>query len=81
MDIPWAIENVIHSVKFLASNLPCLSFTWVPREANEAAHSLAKWCLLYSVCGSFSFCSSPPCFANVIREEAGCFIVLYLSLL
>ena len=42
MDIPWTIENVIQSLKYLASQFPLLSFRWVPREANEAAHSLAK---------------------------------------
>ena len=77
MDIPWAIENAIQSVKFLASNLPYLSFGWVPREANGAAHSLAKWSLLYSVYGYFDFCNNPSCFVKVIREEAGCFVVLW----
>ncbi|XP_075663409.1 uncharacterized protein LOC142632997 [Castanea sativa] len=59
MDTPWTIENIIHSVKSLASNLPFLSFRWVPREANEATHSLAKWSLLYSMYGSFDFGNSP----------------------
>ncbi|KAK9992588.1 hypothetical protein SO802_027573 [Lithocarpus litseifolius] len=64
MEILWTIENVIQSVKFLASNLPFLSFRWVPREANEAAHSLAKWCLMYSMFGSFDFCNNPSCFVK-----------------
>ena len=37
------------SLKYLASQFPFLSFRWVPREANEASHSLAKWSLMYSV--------------------------------
>ena len=40
MDIPWTIENVIQSLKYLATQFPFLSFRWVPRD--EAAHSLAK---------------------------------------
>ena len=76
MDIPWAIENVIQSLKYLASKFPFLSFRWFPREANEAAHTLAKWSLMYSLYGSFDFGNNPSCIVKVIRKEAGCLVGL-----
>ena len=53
-----------------------LSFNWVVREANEAAHFFAKWCLLCKFFGSFDLGNSPSCFVDVIRREAGCLVVL-----
>ena len=46
------------------------SVSWVNREANRVAHSLARWSMLNSVFGSFDLGNSPSAFANVILEEA-----------
>ena len=76
MDIQWAIENVIQSLKYLAFKFPFLPFRWFPREANEAAHTLAKWSLMYSLYGSFDFGNNPSYIVKVIRKEAGCLVGL-----
>ena len=40
------------------------------REANVAAHVLAKWSLSNNYLGSFDVGLGPPCFVSVIRAEA-----------
>ena len=40
------------------------------REANVAAHVLAKWSLSNNYFGSFDVGLGPPCFVSVIRAEA-----------
>ena len=40
------------------------------REANVAAHVLAKWSLSNSYFGSFDVGLGPSCFVSIIRDEA-----------
>ena len=44
-EIPWRIRNIIHEIKVASDFLPNPSFKWVAREANMAAHTLARWSL------------------------------------
>ena len=46
--IPWRILNFVDSVKNVISDYGHLFFNWVHREANQAAHVLAKWSLSQS---------------------------------
>ena len=40
------------------------------RDANVAAHALAKWSLSNSYFGSFDVGLGPSCFVSVVRAEA-----------
>ena len=57
-------------MRLLLGSFANSSVSWVNREANRAAHSLARWSMLNSVFGSFDLGNSPSAFANVILEEA-----------
>ena len=50
---PWRLTNFVESARQAAESGVGVSFTWVYREANNAAHVLAKWSLNNSVYGSF----------------------------
>ena len=69
-----ALENCFnlswHAVSSSIFFFPNVSISWVPRLANMAAHSLAKWSLTCNFFGSFDWGSCPPYFASVVREEA-----------
>ena len=45
------------------------SFSWVNREANREAHSLARWSILNYFFGYFVLGNSPFAFVNVILKE------------
>ena len=47
----------------------CIQFSWIPRSANSAAHSLASWALLNKISGSFVIGSAPQIFTDVILAE------------
>ena len=57
---PWRIKNVIQEIFALTGVVPQSSFCWVPREANGAANSLAKWSLKNRFVNSFNLCNCPP---------------------
>lgn len=42
-DVPWRIKTICSNVLALKLNFSNCSFSWVAREANVAAHVLAKW--------------------------------------
>ena len=50
---PWRLTNFVESARQAAESGVGMSFNWVYREANNAAHVLAKWSLNNSVYGSF----------------------------
>ena len=54
----------------MAESIPNPSFCWSPRDGNRTVHSLAKWCLRSKATGYFDLCNCPPCFVNLIMEEA-----------
>ena len=60
----------------MAKSIPSSSFCWSPRDVNRAAHSSAKWCLRSKVTSYFDLYHCPPCFVNVIKEEAGSVVVV-----
>ncbi|XP_030963966.1 uncharacterized protein LOC115985138 [Quercus lobata] len=69
-EAPWRIKTICNDVLALKSNFSNCSFSWVAREANVAAHVLAKWSLSNNYFGSFDVGLGPPCFVSVIRAEA-----------
>ena len=69
-EAPWRIETICNDVLALKLNFSNCSFSWVAREANVAAHVLAKWSLSNNYFGSFDVGLGPPCFVSVIRVEA-----------
>ena len=56
-------------LKSLLVSYSNVSVHWVPRLANMAAHSLAKWSLARNFFGSFDWGSCPLSFAVVIKKE------------
>ena len=69
-DVPWRIKTICSDVLALELNFSNCSFSWVAREANVAAHVLAKWSLSNSYFGSFDVGLGPSCFVSVVRAEA-----------
>jgi hypothetical protein len=41
--IPWKILSLVNNIKCLALDFDSCSFCWVHRDANDVAHSLAKF--------------------------------------
>ena len=66
---PWRIASILADLKSLLVSYSNASVVWVPRLANMAAHSLAKWSLACNFFGSFDWGSCPLCFAFVIKKE------------
>ena len=69
-EAPWRIKTICSDVLALNLNFSNCSFSWVAREANVAAHVLAKWSLSNNYFGSFDVGLGPPCFVSIIRAEA-----------
>ena len=69
-DVPWRIKTICSNVLALKMNFSNCSFSWVARDANVAAHVLAKWSLSNCYFGSFDVGLGPPCFVSVIRAKA-----------
>ncbi|KAL0010997.1 hypothetical protein SO802_006105 [Lithocarpus litseifolius] len=68
--VPWRLLNFVEFVKYVISGYNHVSFNWVHREANKAAHVLANWSFNQSLFGSFDLGFGPPSFVNVILAEA-----------
>ena len=56
---PWKLINFVESARQAVESSVGMSFNWVYREANNAAHVLAKWSLNNSVYGSFNMGYGP----------------------
>ena len=68
--VPWRIRTICFDVLALKLNFSNCRFSWVAREANVAAHVLAKWSLSNNYFGSFDVGLGPSCFVSIIRDEA-----------
>ena len=66
---PWRITSILTDMQSLLVTYSNVSIFWVPRLANMAAHSLAKWSLACNFFGFFDWGSCPLCFASVIKKE------------
>ena len=66
---PWRIASILVDMQSLLVTYSNVSIFWIPRLANMAAHSLAKWSLTCNFFGFFDWGSCPFCFASVIRRE------------
>ena len=51
---PWRLINFVESARQAAESSVGMSFNWVCRIVNNAAHELTKWSLNNSVYGSFN---------------------------
>ena len=67
---PWRIKSSCSDLRSLLSLSGNVSVIWVPRLCNEAAHTLAKWCLSCNIFGSFGCGYSPGYFSSVILGES-----------
>ena len=68
---PWRIRSKVMEMQVLLYALSNVFVSWVPRLANMATHSLAKWSLSCNFFGSFDTSCCPPNFASVVWDEAG----------
>ena len=68
---PRRIRSKVMEMQILLSTSSYVFVSWVPRLANMAAHSLAKWSLSCNFFGSFDIGYCPPCFASIVWGEAG----------
>ena len=66
---PQRIASILADMQSLLVTYSNVSVFWVPRLANMATHSLAKWSLACNFFGSFDWGSCPLCFASVIKKE------------
>ena len=64
------IKTICSDVLALKMNFSNCSFSWVARDANVAAHVIAKWSLSNCYFGSFDVGLGPSCFVSVVRAEA-----------
>ena len=64
--MPWRIKNVIQEIVALTGVVPHASLCWVPREANGATTSLAKWSLKNRFGSSFEFCNCPHYVSDIL---------------
>ena len=60
--VPWRIRGICSEILNVIS--------LISREANKAAHSLAKWSFFNNVFGSFDVGFGPPYFEIIIKDEA-----------
>ena len=65
----WRISVLSQDTLKLATLIPNCRFSWIPREANVAAHTLASWSLCNRLANSFGLGSAPQSFCNVILLE------------
>ena len=77
--ITWRLVKFVDTIKLILYDFDAISFCWVYREANHAAHSLTKWSLDSSFFGSFDKGFSPT--SLLILQLSGPLIVLFLALL
>ena len=63
------IASILADMQSLLVTYSNVSIFWVPRLANMATHSLAKWSLACNFFDSFDWGSCPLCFASVIKKE------------
>nr|POE95393.1 hypothetical protein CFP56_79157 [Quercus suber] len=68
-NVPWRIKNVIQEITALTGVVPHASSCWVPREANGATTSLAKWSLKNRFVSSFDLCNCPYNVSDILRVE------------
>ena len=72
VDVPWRIETLMNEIKAIVQS-PSASFSWVPRKANMAAHTFARWALTNRFLGFADESSTPPAVLSKIMED-GCFV-------
>lgn len=50
-EMSWEATSILWDCKLLLHNFRLWEIAWVPRTANVAAHSLAKWSIAHNVLG------------------------------
>ena len=68
---PRRIRSKVMEMQILLSTSSYVFVSWVPKLANMATHSLAKWSLSCNFFGSFDIGCCSPCFDFVVWGEAG----------
>ena len=59
-DCPWTLSAICHDVKCLLHSFTSVDFMWVRREANLAAHALAKFAFQSQVSTFCNIYALPP---------------------
>jgi hypothetical protein len=73
VDVPWRIGTLMNEIKAIVQSIPSASFSWVPRKANMAAHTFARWALTNRFLGFVDESSTLPAVLSKIMED-GCFV-------
>lgn len=68
--VPWRVRGICTDISCTLQQIPHCFVNWVSREANNAAHILAKWSLLNNVYASFDLDNGSPYVVSAIRLEA-----------
>jgi len=63
-----AVGIMVEDIKMMATNLGEFKVTWVQREANKAAHEIARFGLCNAVSISWEF-SPPDCILSIFSDE------------
>ena len=79
--VPWHIVNLVKEIKALVQCIPAASINWVPRRANMAAHTLARWslekdCMVFF----YAFFVSPSVMSIILKEGIFDYWYVVLSL-
>ncbi|XP_026419894.1 uncharacterized protein LOC113315863 [Papaver somniferum] len=72
--IPWRISRFIEEIKSSASTLGQVTYQSAPREANDAAHKLAKFAVANHVQNWWTSSQPPSCISSILALEAAHFL-------
>ena len=75
---PWRIASILADMQSLLVTYSNVSIFWVPRLANMAAHSLAKWSLACNFFGSFDWVAVLPVLLLLLGRKLAFNCILFL---
>ncbi|XP_043710624.1 uncharacterized protein LOC122659589 [Telopea speciosissima] len=70
LPVPMSAANIIDDIKILLQNFPFVNISWIPREANDVANSLARKAT--SLVGRMDWPNSNPWLLDLCQQDALC---------